>query len=35
VQHGPNSNGNNCLFICGMELYGVLFERLEWLRIFE
>jgi hypothetical protein len=29
VQHGPNSNGNNCLFICGMELYGVLFERLE------
>ncbi len=29
VQHGPNSNGNNCLFCCGVEFYGVLFEKLD------
>ena len=29
VQHGPNANKNNCLFCCGIELYGVLFEKLE------
>jgi hypothetical protein len=29
VQHGPNSNGNNCLFCCGLEFYGVLFEKLD------
>ena len=28
VQDGPNSNGNNCLFCCGLEFYGVLFEKL-------
>jgi hypothetical protein len=25
---GMNSSGNNCLFCCGLELYGILFEQL-------
>jgi hypothetical protein len=25
---GPNSSGNYCLFCCGLELYGILFERI-------
>ena len=27
LQTGPNSSGNNCLFIGGLELYGVLLEK--------
>ena len=27
LQTGPNSSANDCLFCCGVELYGILFEK--------
>lgn len=29
VQTGNNTKGNNCFFCCGLEFYGVLFEKVE------
>ena len=33
LQTGSNSNNNNCLFCCGVEFYGLLFEKVGKLKV--